>query len=643
MTGPGSRRASRVTAAILGIATLSILAAPAEALICLDSTDCAATDGGALPMQSGPAIGDDPQESWVVGDRLLFLSSTSETGREIWRTDLSQAGTGVVKDINSGPGDGVAGIESAVLGGYLYFVGDDAVNGHELWRTDGTAAGTALFRDTRPGSASGDPRHLTVAGDKVYWQATTDSGRELWVSDGTPSGTGRVIDLGGAVSSTFDAVPVPAGDKVYFLGLSGGVKHLAVTDGTAAGTKLIRAMPSGVSWFTYPRYGDADHRVLAAADRLYFAADDGNGQGRELWTSDGTTQGTVRVLDLSPGSGDSILRAVGWWKGGFYFYNGGPTDQYDVYRASSNSAVKVGWRTSDVTRILGRNADAFYFARSIGLSSAEVVRADATSAMPLEDPGLPVQSIAGGVLHGDTFFASVVVQGSGDKIQAFDAATGELRASSIGTSFTYRRPNVYRKHLVVPASDNAGPWQLVTRMLQGTVVNTVRPSIKGTARVGGTLVARPGTWTRGATLTYQWRRAGVAIPRATRANYRPVPADLGKSLSVVVTGRKSHHFPATAASGGRKVTRGVLKAPKPKISGTVRTGQLLRALPGAWTPGSTLTYRWYADGEVIAGARAKTYRIKAGDRGRRLTVRVTGAKPGYLTVTRASDRTARVR
>lgn len=616
---------------------------PAHALTCLDSADCTATAGGVLPMAQGPAIGDDPAESWVVNDRLLFVTSTAETGKEIWRTDLTQAGTALVKDINVGPDAGFVGGESAVLGNYLYFVGDNFVDGGELWRTDGTPAGTTVFKETQDGSGSGDPRHLTVAGDKLYWQAYTGAGWDLWVTDGTTAGTHRVVDLGGEVTSTYNAIPVPVGDQVYFVGISGGTQHLAVTDGTAAGTKLLGAFPGGISWFTYPRFRDADHRVLAAGSRLYFSADGESGHGRELWTSDGTLAGTTEVLDLTPGSGNSTLWPVGWWNGGLYFYNSGPTDQYQVYRAESASASRVGWSTNGVTKVLARDAQAFYFARNIGQTTAEVVRASATGAAPLEAPGVAAQSIAGGLLDGDTFFVAAVVQGAGDKVQAFDATTGDLLASSGGDSFTYRMPNVFRGTLVVPASDNGGAWHLVTRALRPRVTNTVAPSIVGTVRVGATLTARPGTWTPGATFGYQWVRSGGAIPGATGAVYSPRPADLGRSLSVLVTASRAGYLPGTQPSPAQTVTRGILTAPKPKVVGTPKAGRVLRVIPGAWTPGTALTFRWYSGGKPITGATSMKYRLKAKDRGKRIVVRVTGVKVGYARAIRRSVATVRVR
>jgi len=56
-------------------------------------------------------------------------------------------------------------------------------------------------------------------------------------------------------------------------------------------------------------------------------------------------------------------------------------------------------------------------------------------------------------------------------------------------------------------------------------------SITGTAVVGGTLTANPGSWApAGVSLAYQWRRGGSPITGATSATYHPVAADVGQTL-----------------------------------------------------------------------------------------------------------------
>lgn len=74
--------------------------------------------------------------------------------------------------------------------------------------------------------------------------------------------------------------------------------------------------------------------------------------------------------------------------------------------------------------------------------------------------------------------------------------------------------------------------------LPAAPANTVAPAITGTAQVGQTLTSTTGTWTGKETpvLKRQWRAAGVAIPGATGATYVPVVGDVGKAITVAVTG-----------------------------------------------------------------------------------------------------------
>ena len=85
------------------------------------------------------------------------------------------------------------------------------------------------------------------------------------------------------------------------------------------------------------------------------------------------------------------------------------------------------------------------------------------------------------------------------------------------------------------------------------------------------------------------------------------------------------------------------EAPSPTITGVAKVGQRLTADPGTWTAGTALAYRWYRDGAAIPGAAARTYTVVKADRQSVLSVRVTGTRDGYASVTRSSAPTARVR
>ncbi|MEI5672246.1 MULTISPECIES: carboxypeptidase-like regulatory domain-containing protein [unclassified Nocardioides] len=76
-----------------------------------------------------------------------------------------------------------------------------------------------------------------------------------------------------------------------------------------------------------------------------------------------------------------------------------------------------------------------------------------------------------------------------------------------------------------------------------------RPVVRGKARVGRTLRARPGTWRPAPVrLTYAWFRGAKRIPGATKATYRVTRKDVGKRISVRVTGRKAGYTSASRTS-----------------------------------------------------------------------------------------------
>src|SRR5262249_37939179 len=140
-----------------------------------------------------------PDNLTAVGNQLFFSADDGVSGRELWKSDGTAAGTALVKDI--GPGSGYLGYpygsntrNRVAAGGRLFFTANDGVHGTEFWKSDGTAAGTVLVKDINPGSAYGFPSSsypssLTAVGGKVFFSADDGvSGRELWKSDGTADG-----------------------------------------------------------------------------------------------------------------------------------------------------------------------------------------------------------------------------------------------------------------------------------------------------------------------------------------------------------------------------------------------------------------------------------------------------------------------
>jgi ELWxxDGT repeat protein len=184
-------------------------------------------------------------EPAVAGDRAFYVAYSAATGRELWVTDGTSANTSLVHDLAPGPASALTWPDSGVfehtfsrqraivpLGGDVLFIGDDGVSGKEIWRSDGTEAGTVLVADLRPGSIGSEPLWLTPVGDLVYFVANDGvHGRELWRTDGTAAGT-ELLDL----------LPGPESSAPAWLTDVDGVLYFVFTS-PAHGVELWRLQP----------------------------------------------------------------------------------------------------------------------------------------------------------------------------------------------------------------------------------------------------------------------------------------------------------------------------------------------------------------------------------------------------------------
>ncbi|GAB2471855.1 hypothetical protein [Jatrophihabitans fulvus] len=85
-------------------------------------------------------------------------------------------------------------------------------------------------------------------------------------------------------------------------------------------------------------------------------------------------------------------------------------------------------------------------------------------------------------------------------------------------------------------------------------------------------------------------------------------------------------------------------ASAPSIRGrAARVGEVLTVATGRWVPAPTrVAVQWLADGRPVAGATSSRLRLTTALRGQRISVRVTGSRPGYTSATRTSGSTSRV-
>ena len=254
--------------------------------------------------------GNNLRENYIISDffefndKVYFTADDDESGREIWVSDGTREGTQLAIDVNPGSAGSYPG-NLIEFNDRLYFIASNNGSGRQLFVSDGTREGTQLLVDLAPGLASSYSNNLIEFNDKLYFIADDgDSGGELFVSDGTADGTQLLAELApdaGSYPSNF----IEFNDQLYFTANNGeSGRELFVSDGTREGTQLLVDLYSGSNEYSYPN-SSSPRFLVESDDKLYFFANDGE-SGEGLFVSDGTSEGTQLLIDTSADDRDSL-------------------------------------------------------------------------------------------------------------------------------------------------------------------------------------------------------------------------------------------------------------------------------------------------------------------------------------------------
>ena len=336
---------------------------------------------GSSPEDIAYAVGQ--QQANPPNQVLVYFSAwTAASGRQLWKSNGTAAGTVKLTNVNPGPAAGLRPEDiTPVAGMDAMFSGDDGVHGREPWVTSGTSASTAMYEDLNPGPAGSDPANITP---EVYDVGILDQ-FDVWyfsASDGTHGRELFVAYNGDAPADVYDINPGPAGsDPGPFDAVDEDTGLLAATTATS-GRELFEVQapplppfvngpqPGTATEVAGVRPGKGSDPELAPTNqigvtpgrspqepvtRTYFTADLA-GHGRQLWQADEAVSvgpgesgslsfgvASVRPVDVINGAGPRELTSVGGTSVLGFLGSGANTGATEVFSAYDSRHGRQLW------------------------------------------------------------------------------------------------------------------------------------------------------------------------------------------------------------------------------------------------------------------------------------------------------------
>ena len=422
------------------------------------------------------------------------------------------------------------------------------------WATDGTTTGTRLVADYEQGPGSSSPAELQVVNDTflVFSAAPSNTGAEPHVLIGnTPT---LIADLQPGVQGSRPEEFTAIGTNIAVVATQGGARSLIQLNPTLS---LGAVNPT--------------HLTRIGSQTAVFAAD--GPDGRELWISDGSVNGTTQLIDIGTGlateSSDADLLGESNGDRIFFTADDGASGPEPWSWMPGSAPVPLGDLEPGPT---GSNPAVFslthantysIFAATTTATGREYYRTDGTSpATLLRDiaPG-PVRSSLGvGHAIGDqiVFPANDIVHGFELWITDGTTAGTNLLIDLVpGTmSSSPRDFHLFRGKLYFAATTSVGGYGVWTTdgTANGTIrITTVgfgssRPNLLG--EFAGALWFTADTPGSGAEF---WRTDGTTVGTSLAFDFVPGPGSFGPGFESFAVANGLMIFDGNTAATGREI------------------------------------------------------------------------------------------
>lgn len=290
---------------------------------------------GATGFAFNSQVAGDPQELTAVGDKVFFSCKILGGSRRLHcydpTTNLTEIFSGVL-----------APTELTAVGNRLFCSADGGSGiGTELFVSDGTQAGTGLVQNIHLGSGGGsssNPQSLVSFADHCYFSATNGiSGRELWRSNGSTATL--VADLNGGGGNSSPEALVATESALYFVAAGTGAAGKQVYRITDGGTPQLQCVNAQSSAF------GTNPKLAAIGDDVIVASGYGGLQvGREPWLHDAGGAHLLTDLNPSSSSANSYPSEYASNTEYVYFISDNGTNGREVYQVAIADLSLATWR-----------------------------------------------------------------------------------------------------------------------------------------------------------------------------------------------------------------------------------------------------------------------------------------------------------
>lgn len=395
--------------------------------------------------------------SFFVFDNSLYFSGLSLSGatlnRYIYKSDGTNAGTGIVYQ---SPSINLRDFRSSISqASYFYEFNSELY--FDAYKAQDISYGSAIFKLTNGntliasqvedfGIYSARFIYAETLNNKIIYVRSSSQGEPFLIDLTNAANNGILKDIyTGSGNNSNPSEFTKFGNKIFFSANDGAVNGREVweTDGTAAGTQLFANINFGNA------NSDPDQFTVLGSNMIFAATNAVT--GRELFITDGTTVGTVILKNINPSGGDATPNNVTKIGSNIYFSADNGTDGLELWKSDGTTSGTI--QIKDINPTGASNPSNFtqfgsniYFTATNGTSGVElyVTNGSPNTAVLVKDINL----------SGDSDPRDLVVYNGKLYFTAFDGTDRELWSAN-GNSNGTVKIDVY------PGANSSNPTDLL--------------------------------------------------------------------------------------------------------------------------------------------------------------------------------------